>query len=31
MFELKKGIDILGHIGGVKSAKEAEQIFREDG
>ncbi len=29
MFELKKGIDILSHIGGVSSSEEAEQLFRE--
>lgn len=29
MFELKKGIDILAHVGGVKDAAEAEKIFRE--
>ncbi len=29
MFELKKGIDILNHIGGVKSAEEVEKVFRD--
>jgi phosphoenolpyruvate carboxykinase (GTP) len=29
MFELKKGIDILSHIGGVTSSEEAEQLFRD--
>jgi len=29
MFELKKGIDILSHVGGVKRAEEAEKIFRD--
>jgi len=29
MFELKKGIDILGHIGGLKSDEEAERVFRD--
>ena len=29
MFELKKGIDILNNIGGVKSAEEAEKVFRD--
>jgi len=28
MFELKKGIDILNNIGGVKSAEEVEKVFR---
>ena len=29
MFELKKGIDILNNIGGVKSAEEVEKVFRD--
>ncbi len=29
MFELKKGIDILSHLGGLKRAEEAEKIFRD--
>ncbi len=29
MLELKKGIDILSHIGGLKSAEEADKIFRD--
>jgi len=29
MFELKKGVDILGHIGGLKSDEEAERVFRD--
>ncbi|SPD73490.1 Phosphoenolpyruvate carboxykinase (GTP) [uncultured Desulfobacterium sp.] len=29
MFELKKGIDIVSYIGGLKNDKEAEKIFRE--
>ncbi|UCF83195.1 MAG: phosphoenolpyruvate carboxykinase (GTP) [Desulfobacteraceae bacterium] len=29
MFELKKGIDILSHIGGVKSAKEVEKVLSD--
>ena len=28
MFELKKGIDILNNIGGVKNAEEVEKVFR---
>ena len=28
MFELKKGLDILSHIGGVSSAEEAEKLFK---
>ena len=29
MFELKKGIDILSHIGGLKSAEEVEKVFSD--
>ena len=29
MFELKKGIDILSHIGGLKRAEEVENVFRD--
>jgi phosphoenolpyruvate carboxykinase (GTP) len=29
MFELKKGIDILSYIGGLKRAEEAERVFRD--
>jgi len=29
MFELKKGLDILTEIGGMKSAAEAEKVFRD--
>jgi len=29
MFELKKGIDILSHIGGLKSADDVEKVFRD--
>jgi len=29
MFELKKGLDILNHIGGVTSFEEAERLFRD--
>jgi phosphoenolpyruvate carboxykinase (GTP) len=29
MFELKKGIDILNHIGGAKSAEEVEKVFSD--
>lgn len=29
MLELKKGIDILSEIGGVKSADQATSIFKE--
>jgi len=29
MFELKKGVDILNNIGGVKSAEEVEKVFRD--
>ncbi len=29
MFELKKGIDILNNIGGVKNAEEVEKVFRD--
>ena len=29
MFELKKGIDILNNIGGVKSAEEVEKVFSD--
>ena len=29
MFELKKGIDILSHIGGLKGSDEADKVFRD--
>ena len=29
MLELKKGVDILTDIGGVKGAEEVKRIFRE--
>ncbi len=29
MFELKKGIDILSHIGGLKRSEETEKLFRD--
>ena len=29
MLELKKGVDILGDLGGVKSVDEARNVFRE--
>ena len=30
MYELRKGIDILTHIGGIKSDKDAEKIFKDN-